>query len=266
MVTNAIALVISGRFAVLLISPLSSPSGGSVAALPHFRLRCMLHSSCSIAGANNVANAVCYLGTPQTPYGCQGVKCTASGYFYIVANAVFLFCPPCPYVFPMPLLFKTVLFLLLGAFSRGSFFFLCRFWSFSCCCSFPSGCRFGVVQWLLFVVVASFVSFVLWLGGVVLLCLSFCCCVVCVFVFSVGRVFRGGASWGLFCFWFGVGCLCPCRGLSRFLSGACPPFFMRSLSFKSHVQDYLFFWAFLHSQGGLGLPFQIPKLSERAIS
>ncbi len=137
--------------------------------------------------------------------------------------AVLIFALPCPYDFPTPVPPNDCC-VLSGVFSRGSFFFLCRFWSFSCWCSFSSGCWLGVVWWLLFVVVASFVPFVLGFCGLGFVCVSFWCCVVCVFVFSVGRVFRGGASWCLFCFWFGVGCFCPCGALSCFRWGFVPLF------------------------------------------
>ena len=114
----------------------------------------------------------------------------------------------------------------LGVFSR-AFFFLCPFcfFCFSRVRSFPSRCRFGSVSWLLFVVVAFVVSFVLWLGGVVRFCLAFSRCCLCVGCLVVGR-FRGVcASWLVFGFWFCLVCLCACCALSRSSLGVRPPFF-----------------------------------------
>ena len=168
--------------------------------------------------------AVCNLGTPQTPYGRQGVKCTASGYSCIVASH-FLFCPPCPYVFPTPLLLETALCLLLGVFSRAFFFFCSLSFCFlSRVRSFPSCGWSGVVSWLLFVAAASVFSFLLWFGGLVRFCFPFSCCCLCLRCLACGRLCGVGSSWCLFCLWLCLVCLRACRALVVFW-GFVPLFF-----------------------------------------
>jgi hypothetical protein len=96
---------------------------------------------------------------------------------------------------------------------------------FSRRCSLPS-CRWlGSVCWLLFLVFALFFSFVLWLGGLGGVRVSFVCCFLCSGLLSVGWLLCRGSSWCLFCLWLGLGRFCPCRGLSRLVGGSSPFFF-----------------------------------------
>ena len=111
---------------------------------------------------------------------------------------------------------------LLGVFSRGSFFFLCWFWFWSCVRSFSSCCWFGVEGWLLFLVFASFFSFVFWVCGLGVVRVSFLCGCLCFVLFSFGWFFCGGSSWCLFGVWVCVGCFCSCWSLSCFCWGFVP--------------------------------------------
>ena len=164
------------------------------------------------------------MGTPHTPSAWQGSSHAASGLFSIVRYAVlYLSCLALCLRGSCHLVGAVVSFL--GVFSRASFF-LRWFWFWSCWCSFPSGCWFGVVWWLLFLVFAGFFSFLLWVGGLGGVCLSFSCCCFCSVLFSVGRFCCGGSSWCLFGFWRGLGRFCSCGSLV-FLLGACPLFLVR---------------------------------------
>ena len=153
-------------------------------------------------------------GKPQTPYGAsRGQQIN-----FQVQKLSNPYDPPTP----VPLQHCRVL---SGVFSR-AFFFLCPFcfFCFSRVRSFPSRGRSGVVAWLLFVVVAFVVSFVLWLGCVVRFRLAFSCCCLCVGCLVVGR-FRGVcASWLVFCRWVCLVCLRACCALSCFCWGLVPLF------------------------------------------
>ena len=139
---------------------------------------------------------------------------------------------------PVPLQHCCVL---SGVFSR-AFFFLCPFCFFflSRVRSFPSRGWLGSFAWLLFVVVAFFVSFVLWLGCVVWFFFPFSCCCLCFCCLVVGR-FRGVcASWLVFCLWFRLVCLCACCALSRFCWGFAPFFLINWRSLNRIINEITF--------------------------
>ena len=187
------------------------------------------HSICSIAGANNVANAVCYLGTPQTPYGARRASQVAFGLFCLSLRG-FVICPTQPFLnTPTPLLPEMPL-CPFGGFSRAcSFFcffccFFCWFSFWRCAWCFCCSC-FCCRCWLFFLLCSSFSAFSFWLCCCCFVCLAFCCLVV--------RCFLGFLCWLAFL----------CRSFSwLFLCRFCS---LRPWLWLLPSSRFSFFWSFL---------------------